>query len=402
MKQIALLHYAAPPTIGGVESTMATHARLLADRGYAVKIIAGRGAVFDARVPVAVLPLADSRHPDVMSVQAELSRGLVSDQFHALVATIRRALADILADSDLCLAHNVVSLHKNLALTAALKEIADQGQLRIMAWCHDLAWADPLYRPELHEGWPWELLKTAWPNTSYVAVSTARRAELAARLGLPESDVAVVKAGVEAREFLGLGERAARWADELSLWDAQPLLLLPARLTRRKNIELGIEITAALPRYGLAPKLVVMGPLGPHNPSNVAYLEKLHVLSQELGVASAVVFLQEHGRVSDATRRDLYLLADLLLFPSQREGFGIPVLEGALAKLPLFCSDIPPFRESAGDWAHYFALNESPDTIAQRIADFLQKDPVYQLRHRVLGEYRWPRIFDEEIEPLLQ
>ncbi len=402
MKRLALLHYAAPPTIGGVESTMATHARLMADRGYAVKVIAGRGETFDARIPVFVLPLADSRHPEVTSVQSELGRGVVSEHFHTLVAKIRDALANTLAGSELCIAHNVVSLHKNLALTAALKELVEAGQIRLIAWCHDLAWTDPFYRPELHAGWPWELLQIAWPNTRYVVVSQARREELASLLQIAASEIAVVPAGVDGGEFLGLGARAAQWAAELGLWEAQPLMLLPVRVTRRKNIEMGIAITAALPRYGLAPKLIVMGPLGPHNPSNVVYLEKLHTLSEELGVVGAVIFLQEHGRVSNATRRDLYLLADLLLFPSQREGFGIPILEGALAKLPIFCADIPPFRESASDWAHYFALDESPEAIAQRIAEFLQKDPVYQLRRRVLNEYRWQKIFAEEIEPLLQ
>jgi glycosyltransferase involved in cell wall biosynthesis len=374
----------------------------MADRGYTVKVIAGRGEVFDARISVIVIPLADSRHHDVTSIQAELARGMVSHRFHALVAKIRGALAEALVDCDLCIAHNVTSLHKNLALTAALKEIVDTGQIRVIAWCHDLAWLDPLYRPELHEGWPWDLLKTAWPDACYVVMSQARRGELAALLGIAASDITVVRAGVDAREFLGIREMAARWADALNLWDAQPFMLLPARVTRRKNIELGIEITAALQRYGLAPKLVVMGPLGPHNPSNVAYLAKLRALSQERGVANAVIFLQEHGHVSDATRRDLYLLADLLLFPSQREGFGIPVLEGALAKLPIFCSNIPPFRESAGDWAHYFDLDESPDAIARHMAEVLAHDPAYQLRRRVLHEYRWQRIFDEEIEPLLK
>ena len=42
-RRVAILHYAAPPLIGGVEATMADHARLLAARGYAVRLVAGRG-----------------------------------------------------------------------------------------------------------------------------------------------------------------------------------------------------------------------------------------------------------------------------------------------------------------------------------------------------------------------
>jgi len=100
-------------------------------------------------------------------------------------------------------------------------------------------------------------------------------------------------------------------------------------------------------------------------------------------------------------RRDLYAVADALLFPSEREGFGIPILEAGLARLPIFCSDIPPFRESAGTHAHYFALDDSPRAIAVRLADFFAEDSRYQLKQRVLHDYVWERIFSERIEPML-
>src|SRR5581483_1749305 len=118
------------------------------------------------------------------------------------------------------------------------------------------------------------------------------------------------------------------------------------------------DITAALAARGYAPKLVVMGPLGPHNPANRAYLAELKARAGE-----DIVFLQEYGEVGNAERRDLYALADALLLPSAREGFGIPILEAGLARFPIFCSDIPPFHESARELAHYFALDEPPPEI---------------------------------------
>jgi len=178
--------------------------------------------------------------------------------------------------------------------------------------------------------------------------------------------------------------------------------LLPARVTRRKNIELAIEITAALRELGRAPQLVVMGPLGPHNPANAAYLQELRGLQRARHAEDAVLFLQEHGTVDDATRRDLYLLADALLLPSAREGFGIPILEAGLARLPIFCSDLPAFRELAGANAHYFSLDESPALIARRIAQFLNQGACYQLKQRVLREYAWDRIFAQRIQPLVE
>ena len=69
------------------------------------------------------LPLIDSRHPRVLTVKAALDRGSVPSDFEPLTSEIRRALQDALADVDVLIAHNVCSLNKNLALTAALHRL---------------------------------------------------------------------------------------------------------------------------------------------------------------------------------------------------------------------------------------------------------------------------------------
>lgn len=398
--RIAILHYAAPPTIGGVESTLAAHARLFAANGYVVKVITGRGEPFASRVPVEVIADADSKAPRVLEVNAELVRGSVSKRFHALARDLARALEAVLMDCDVLIAHNVLSLHKNLALTAALQNIAEVRRIKIIAWCHDFAWSDPLYAAEMYPGFPWELLKQPWPGVKYIVVSEARKKELQRLWGAP-LEISVVSPGIDACEFFGVTPKTAQWVRDLALRDAAPLLLLPVRLTRRKNIERAIEITAALRGRGLNAKLVVTGPPGSHNPANRTYLERLRALRKTCEVEDAVFFLSEFGGVDDATRRDLFLLADALLFPSEREGFGIPLLEAALARLPIFCSDLPPFRESAREHGRYFANDETPDTIAARIAEYLENDSAYQLKQRVLREYAWGRIFSECIQPLI-
>ncbi len=398
--RIAILHYAAPPTIGGVESTIAAHARLFADHGYTVKIVAGRGQQFDPRVQVDIVADIDSKSPRVLEVDAELARGIVSDKFHALEASLDKVLAASLDACDILIVHNVLSLHKNLPLTAALAQLTHAGRIKLIAWCHDFAWIDPQYLPEMHPGSPWELLKQTWHGVKYVVVSEARKRELGKLWGA-RGEITVVPPGIDPIEFLGITKQTVEWIRNLSLFEAAPLLLLPARLTRRKNIERAIEITAALSAQRMKPKLVITGPPGPHNPTNDDYFEKLRVLRQSQQVEGAVIFLYEHGDVDDSVKRDLFLLADALLFPSESEGFGIPLLEAGLARLPIFCTDLPPFHESAGEHAHYIASKESPQTTAARIADCLSSDSAYQLKRRVLHEYSWDRIFAERIEPLV-
>ena len=84
MEKISIVHYAAPPIVGGVESTIYHHSRLLVQAGYSVDVIAGRGEQFEPDVGYREIPEIDSRHPEVLSVGEELSQGIVSKNFYDL------------------------------------------------------------------------------------------------------------------------------------------------------------------------------------------------------------------------------------------------------------------------------------------------------------------------------
>jgi glycosyltransferase involved in cell wall biosynthesis len=408
LKCVAILHYAGPPLVGGVEITIYHHARLLAQAGYDVHIIAGRGEPFHPQVTFHHIPEVDSRHPEVLAVGQALAEGQVPPAFTPLRDRLVSRLRALLVDTDVCIVHNAITLHKNLPLTAALRRLADESVTRFIAWCHDFAWQDSLYTPDLHPGEPWDLLRTPWPGVRYVVVSAHRRERLAALLDLPEDQVEVVNPGVDMAEFLKLEPTTRHLLKKLDLLAADPLLLLPARITRRKNIEFAVRVTAALTRQKPQATLVVTGPPGPHNPTNVAYLEALQALRGELGVTARVHFLYEHGdngqplHVSDVMMADLYHLADLLLFPSRREGFGIPVLEAGLARLPVFAAGIPSVQESASDLAYLFDPEGDPVAIAEAIAAHLAADRAYQLRRHVLSQFTWRAILERRLLPLIQ
>ncbi len=404
--KIAILHYAAPPIVGGVESTIYHHARLLQRAGFTVQVIAGRGAPFHDGVTFHHVPEVDSRHPAVEAIGAQLAAGHVPPAFETLRTRLRETLAPLLRGSRACIVHNAVTLHKNLPLTAALHDLAASGDIRLLAWCHDFAWRDALYTSALHEGFPWDLLRTPWPNTTYVAVSEHRRGMLADLLGLPPEEITVAPPGVDPQTFLGIHPQTAHLAEHLHLWDAAPLMLLPARITRRKNIEFALHVTAALQQWMPRATLVVTGPPGAHNPSNAAYLQELQHLRKREHLEGRVFFLYEHGEngqplhVTDEMVADFYRMADLLLYPSLREGFGIPVLEAGLARLPVFAADIPPVHESGAEFIHTFAPQGNPQEVAARIHTFLQADAAYGLRKRVLQRFTWQAILDTVVIPL--
>jgi mannosylglucosylglycerate synthase len=392
---------------------MAAHARVLSQAGHRVRIVAGRAGDMGPQVEVFADPLLGSRGPAIEQVARQLAAGHAGPAFDALVEQIGEQLNTALDGIDVAIVHNVLSLHKNLAFTAALRRWHDRAGhdgAQLLAWCHDFAWLDPLYTPELHDGRPWDLLRTAWPGARYVVVSEDRRAMLARLLGLPKGEVAVVTPGVDLAAFLKLEPETVVLVERLELLPADPLLLLPARITRRKNIEGAIAIVGGLARLGLAPRLIITGPPGPHNPTNAAYLEQLKHVQRNSGAEDSVVFLYETfvdregrpRRVPDELVSDLYKLADGLLMPSRAEGFGMPLVEAGLAGIPIFCSDIAPFRESAGAAALRFDPDAVPEATAARIAEVLREDARVVFRRRVRLEYTWEAIYRREIAALIE
>lgn len=401
---IAILHYSVPPIVGGVESVIAHHARLMSANGHSVRLIAARGESMNGAIPLTRIPLADSRHERVSAMNLELKRGEVTTNFEVLRNELIDELQKALVGIDVLIAHNVCSLNKNLALTAALHQLHTTGKLpRLMLWHHDLAWTTPRYQPELYEGYPWNLLKTDWGNTTHVVVSELRQDELAALMNLPKNSIHVILNGVDMNLFYKFEPLTQDLLTHTRLLDSAPILLLPVRITPRKNIELALWTLAALKKeYPLA-ALVVTGPLGPHNADNVKYFAMLTSLRKDLGLEGSAHFLAElyDGFLPDEVIADFYRAADALLFPSREEGFGIPLIEAAFSHLPAFCADIPPLRKLGLGDASFFSPNEDPVNVAKMIAAYFKTSMPARLAIRARASFRWEAIYRQQIAPLL-
>jgi glycosyltransferase involved in cell wall biosynthesis len=404
---VSILHYAAPPIVGGVESTIFHHARLLNQAGYEVSIIAGRGESFDEEILYLPIPEIDSQHPEVIKVGSELAQGVVTEEFLQLRDRLFASLSSSIEDTDVLIVHNVLTLHKNLALTAALQLISEQGKPGLIAWCHDFAWQDALYTPDLHAGYPWDLLNSPWSGVRYVTVSEHRRKRLVYLISIPESEVDVIPPGVDLFQFLNLSPLVQNIIVRLKFLDANPLILLPARITRRKNIEFAIKVIEFLKINYSQVSLVITGPPGPHNPKNITYLNELRTMREDLGLISNVHFLYEFNGedqiliLPDEIIAELFRAVDIIIFPSHREGFGIPVLEAGLARTPIFASDIPSVRESSKGLINLFNPAGDPGAVAADIDTFLRSDLAYQLRRQVIEKYTWQSILKNKIIPIL-
>lgn len=405
--KIAILHYSVPPVVGGVESVIAHHARLMAADGHSVRLVAGRGEALGDDIPLTSIPLADSQHPRVLAVKGQLDCGDVPENFHSLRDELATQLQTALSDVDILIAHNVCSLNKNLALTAALHKLHTDASLklpRLILWHHDLSWTTPRYLPELHNGYPWDLLRTDWHGTQHVVVSELRHKELTNLMHLDPDSVCVIPNGVDAARFYKLEAQTQVLLDQTRLMDAAPILLLPVRITRRKNIELALNVLSELHRHFPQAALVVTGPLGPHNARNREYFDELKSLRAQAGLLGSAHFLAElaDSFLPDEVIADFYRIADALIFPSREEGFGIPLIEAAFSHLPAFCADIPTLRELGLKDAYFFLPDEEPALIAAAIADYFQSSAPARLTMRARAGFRWEAIYLQHIAPLLK
>jgi glycosyltransferase involved in cell wall biosynthesis len=110
----------------------------------------------------------------------------------------------------------------------------------------------------------------------------------------------------------------------------------------RKRIDLLIRIMAALgPRVRL---VRVGGPFGAEQAT----------LARELGVTNVVVL----PFVDPATLAAIYRRSALLVIPSEREGFGLPLIEALSCGTPVVASDIPALREVGSDAVTYCEVGD--------------------------------------------
>ena len=169
--------------------------------------------------------------------------------------------------------------------------------------------------------------------TRLIAVSETTRRDLVRIFGVLPSKIEVVYPGNCMR-----GIRAAPKRTE----NPQKYLLFVGNRRGYKNFETFAEaVYPVLLRYKDL-KIVCVG----GGPFTVGEAERL----RRKGVYERFLW----NSPTDEELRTWYENAIALVFPSRYEGFGLPVIEAFESGCPAALSDIPAFREIAGDAAEYF------------------------------------------------
>jgi glycosyltransferase involved in cell wall biosynthesis len=223
--------------------------------------------------------------------------------------------------------------------------------------------------PEYFRWWDlpfWNLLlgQAARGSTRLIAVSEATRQDL---LRYYRRDATVVHHGVDEHLFT-LARRPEK------------LLLCVSTLHPHKNLVRLVRVFARFRQQHADWRLVIAGMRGHH----AAQVE-----------AAAGQGVSITGWIPREELYRLYSQAAAFVYPSTFEGFGMPVLEGLAAGLPVACADIAPLREVAGPAALYFPPSDD-DALLLALEHLLKWPP--QPAHA--REFSWERCARETLAVL--
>ena len=219
-----------------------------------------------------------------------------------------------------------------------------------------------------------------------VVGSEFARRQLREALGARTEHVAVVAYGVD--PIFAPGPRRPDLVERYGL-RARPVVLFFGGLKPRKNLFLLLDVWRSVVAAHADARLVVAGG-GP-------LLEPLRRRAERLGIGDTVVFT---GYVPEAAKAAHFTLADVFLFPSAMEGFGLTVVEAMSAGLPVVSSDRGSLPELVLDGEGGFVCDPGrPERFVDRVALLLGDRTLREKlgaanRERVARLFRWDRCVD--------
>ncbi len=199
-----------------------------------------------------------------------------------------------------------------------------------------------------------------------IAVSENTKKDLMRLYKIPAEKIRVVYEGANKNFKFEILNLKSNQNDKILNY--KPYLLFVGRLEKRKNIEGIIEAFKILKeKHKIPHKLVLAG-----NPS-FGYKDLKFRIENSFQISNFKFQIIELGYVDEATKWQLLSQADVFLFPTFYEGFGLPILEAQSAGTPVVTSNVSSLPEVAGEAAAYCDPTE-PISIVEAVQSILS-DP---------------------------
>lgn len=222
-----------------------------------------------------------------------------------------------------------------------------------------------------------------------IFISEFSRRDFLQQFNYPEERTSVALNGVS-QAFSPRPRDASRAALGIPL--DRPVLLHVGSEERRKNVETLLDALALLLRRRPETLLIRVGGPSARSQRRIA----------RHGLAKQVRYLDG---ISDADLAACYAAADLFVFPSTFEGFGLPVLEAMRAGCPVLAANATSIPEIVGDAGMLVDPMDAP-AMAEAI-DLLLSDPARRVRLAEMGvtraaQFTWERTAQVTMEAYLR
>lgn len=174
----------------------------------------------------------------------------------------------------------------------------------------------------------------------------------------------------------------------------KPFLLYTGVWRSHKNLPVMIEaFQKVLEKHDL--NLIITGKEDPFYPEVKEAVEKF-------GVKGRVVFT---GLVGEEELLNLYNSAEVFVFPSLYEGFGLPPLEAMACGTPVVASDTSSIPEVCGEGNALFFDPKNPEDLAKKICEVYENEDLRQQliengRERV-KDFSWGKMAKETFDLIL-
>jgi glycosyltransferase involved in cell wall biosynthesis len=235
----------------------------------------------------------------------------------------------------------------------------------------------PLTRAYRRLGYP----RSAQAAEAIIINSESLRAEIEHHLKVDPRKLKLIHEAVD-HDLFKPGDAAAARAGVASYGVIKPFVLFVSSMWPYKNCD-GLLRAWAEARGELGDRqLAIVGPV-----RDEKYGALLHSLTAELGIAEDVVFV---GAVPLEETVRFYQAADVFVYPSFNETFGLPILEAMACGCPVVTSDTTAMPETAGG-AAILSDPGDPASIARAILRAVgpERDRLREAGPRRAGQFTW-------------
>jgi len=320
---IGLVTYSVKPRGGAVHTVHLAEA--LHAAGYPVRVIAlgdpAVGFFRPVRAPVTIIPAP----PPLPTLE---------ERVFASVAALAEGLAPLAAAYPVLHTQDCISARAACQVRDA-SQVRDAAKTQVRTVLRTVHHVDDFTSPSLIE-----CQRQAIIEPDHILVVSEHWRDLLNREYGTKAQV--VHNGVDVARFQDADRGQAKNLRQHTGAAGRPLILSVGGIEPRKGSDTLVQAIAALKKAGRDPVLAVVGghSFQDYRPYRDRVLASLPGLGLRLDDDVVLV-----GTVPDAELPAWYAAADVLAFPSTKEGWGLAVLEAMSAGLPVVASDLPVFRE---------------------------------------------------------